>query len=227
MTVFDPRLVPIVGIDHHLLPVPAHTIQAGAMRERFLCPPQWEPEIRGEARFVDRATADAAVLIALIERENGLNLILTERAERLTSHSGQIAFPGGKVDVEDESPVHTAMREAQEEVGLDRRHVEVLGILPRYLTGSAYLVTPVVALVNPTCSLHPNPDEVADVFEVPLEFLMNPANHERHALDWQGSRREWYAMPYRHQGVQGDEIERYIWGATAGMLRNLYRFLSV
>ena len=226
MSAFDPRLVPLVGIDHHLPPVAAHTLQTQAMRERFLSPPPWEPEIRGEARFVDRATAHAAVLIALIEREDGLQLILTERAERLTSHSGQIAFPGGKVDAEDESPVHTAMREAQEEIGLDRRHVEVLGSLPSYLTGSAYLVTPVVALVDPACCLCPNPDEVADVFEVPLQFLMNPANHERHALHWEGSRREWYAMPYRHHGEQG-EVERYIWGATAGMLRNLYRFLSV
>ena len=114
----------------------------------------------------------------------------------------------------------TALREAQEEIGLHPDHVEVIGTLPIYTTGSAYIVTPVVALVQPDAPLVPNADEVADVFEVPLAFLMDPANHRHHAVDWQGATRQWLSMPYRDANR-----ERFIWGATAGMLRNFYRFL--
>jgi 8-oxo-dGTP pyrophosphatase MutT (NUDIX family) len=113
------------------------------------------------------------------------------------------------------------LREAQEEVGLDPKHVEVLGTLNEYVTGTAFIVTPVVALIDPAHVIVANPHEVDEVFEVPLEFLMNPAHHRRHAFESQGVRREWFSMPYQDQGQ-----ERFIWGATAGMLRNLYRFLS-
>jgi 8-oxo-dGTP pyrophosphatase MutT (NUDIX family) len=113
------------------------------------------------------------------------------------------------------------LREAHEEVGLDPGHVEVLGNLSEYITGTAFIVTPVVALIQPDHVIKPNPDEVAEVFEVPLSFLMNPAHHRRHAFEAQGVRREWFSMPY-----QDLQHERFIWGATAGMLRNLYRFLS-
>ena len=113
------------------------------------------------------------------------------------------------------------MREAQEEVGLDPAHVEVLGTLSEYVTGSAFIVTPVVGLVDPAHTITPNPHEVDQVFEVPLAYLMNPAHHRRHAFEAEGLRREWFSMPYLDEGV-----ERYIWGATAGMLRNFYRFLS-
>jgi 8-oxo-dGTP pyrophosphatase MutT (NUDIX family) len=113
------------------------------------------------------------------------------------------------------------MREAQEEIGLYPSTVEVLGQLPEYITGSVFHVTPVVALVRPELTLLPNPNEVADVFEVPLAFLMNPANHRHHQVQWQGVQREWLSMPY-----QDGLTERFIWGATAGMLRNFYRFLS-
>ncbi|MGE8396717.1 MAG: NUDIX hydrolase, partial [Comamonas sp.] len=133
---------------------------------------------------------------------------------------GQVAFPGGKQDPEDANPTATALREAQEEVGLAAQQVEVLGSLPVYETGTAFIVTPVVALVQPDVVLTPNPDEVADVFEVPLRFLLDPANHQRHRLQWQGLEREWFSMPYDDAGK-----ERYIWGATAGMLRNFYRFM--
>ena len=114
-----------------------------------------------------------------------------------------------------------AQREAFEEVGLAPDFVEVLGLLPIYTTGSAFIVTPVVALVRPGFELRPNAHEVSDVFEVPLAFLMNPANHRHHQVVWQGVQRQWLSMPY-HDGLQ----ERFIWGATAGMLRNFYRFLS-
>ncbi|MYZ50988.1 CoA pyrophosphatase [Malikia spinosa] len=114
-----------------------------------------------------------------------------------------------------------ALREAEEEVGLAPDLVEVLGLLPDYLTGSAFRITPVVALVRPDYEPRPNPHEVADLFEVPLAFLMDPAHHRRQGLDWEGRRHEWFAMPYLQDGA-----ERYIWGATAGMLRNLYHFLA-
>ena len=117
--------------------------------------------------------------------------------------------------------MHAALREAQEEVGLDTRHIEVLGTLPVYRTGTAFVVTPVVALVSPHSPWQPNPHEVADVFEVPLDYLMNPAHHRRHELEWEGRLRSWYSIPYDDGGQ-----ERWIWGATAGMLRNFYRFLS-
>ena len=117
----------------------------------------------------------------------------------------------------------TALREAHEEVGLDSRFVEVVGSLPVYITGTAFTVTPVVALVQPDFVLQPNRYEVADVFEVPLSFLMNPANHRRHAIEWEGVRREWFSMPFTDPQTGK---EHFIWGATAGMLRNFYRFLS-
>ncbi|MBX9817683.1 MAG: CoA pyrophosphatase, partial [Burkholderiaceae bacterium] len=150
-----------------------------------------------------------------------LTVLLTHRTSHLSSHSGQVAFPGGKVDPEDADAVATALREAQEEVGLESRHVEVLGTMPTYTTGSAFVVTPVVALVNDTMVIEANPHEVAQVFEVPLQFLMNPANHQRHQVQWEGQVREWLSIPY-HDG----QMEHFIWGATAGMLRNLYRFLQ-
>jgi 8-oxo-dGTP pyrophosphatase MutT (NUDIX family) len=150
-----------------------------------------------------------------------LTVLLTERTKHLSSHSGQIAFPGGKADPEDTDAIATALREAQEEIGLEERFVQVIGTLPIYTTGSAYMVTPVVALVRTGFDIAPNAHEVADVFEVPLDFLMDPANHRRHAVDWRGVRREWLSMPY-----QDGKVERFIWGATAGMLRNLYQFLS-
>ncbi len=191
-----------------------------ALQQRFAAGLAWTPEFRAEPKFSDRVPAHAAVLIALVLREE-VTVLLTQRTAHLSTHSGQIAFPGGKVDDTDVDATAAALREAREEIGLAAHYVEVLGTLPTYTTGSAYIVTPVVALVHPGFSLAPNPDEVADVFEVPLGFLMNPGNHRRHKLEWQGEQREWLSIPY-HDATG----ERFIWGATAGMLRNLYRFLS-
>lgn len=214
--------------------VPAANLAPQALRARFSKPPPWQPEIERETSFSSRAPAPAAVLVPIVLRGPHFSqstVLLTQRANHLATHGGQIAFPGGKVDPQDSSRQATAMREAQEEIGLDPRHVEVIGELPEYVTGTAFWVTPVIALVSAEAILRPNADEVQDVFEVPLSFLMNPANHRRHAFEWQGQQRQWFSMPYPEQrmGVDGqtEVVERFIWGATAAMLRNFYRFLMV
>lgn len=224
--VLDPRAVPVIGVDHHLPPVPAERLQAAALRARFAAPPVWRPEVEREPRFSDRAPAPAAVLLALVQRSAGLTVLLTQRTAHLPTHAGQIAFAGGKVDAHDASVQAAALREAHEEVGLHPQHVEVIGELPVYSTGSGFHITPVVALVQPPFALQPNPGEVDAVFEVPLDFLMNPAHHRRHAFEWQGRQRQWFSMPYP-EPLPGttEPVERFIWGATAGMLRNFYRFL--
>jgi len=224
---FDPRSIPVAGIDDHLEGVAIDRLTPGALRERFRHPPVWAPEHSVEKKFENRQPALAAVLLPLVMRSE-LMLLLTQRASNLSTHSGQIAFPGGRTDDTDADAIDTALREADEEIGLPRAHVEVLGILPIYVTGTAYIITPVVALVTPGFALEPNPGEVADVFEVPLAYLMNPANHRHHQVEFDGVTRQWVSMPYLDPAViQGaDPTERFIWGATAGMLRNLYRFLS-
>ena len=158
----------------------------------------------------------AAVLVPVVEHDGAPSILLTERASGLRNHSGQIAFPGGRTDPEDPSAIDTALREAEEEIGLDRAFVRPLGFLDPYLSSSNYFVLPVLALVSPDAPLVPNPDEVADVFEVPLSFLMDEANHELHARSWKGAIRQYYAMPFGR---------RYIWGVTAGILRNMYERL--
>ncbi len=230
---FDPRSIPVLGIDDHLAGVTLASLSPESLRRRFLNPPSWTPEHSVEKKFEDRQPAFAAVLVPLVMRDE-LTLLLTERSTNLSSHSGQVAFPGGRTDPCDVDAIDTALREAHEEIGLPRDHVEVLGTLPIYVTGTAYIITPVVALVKPGFDLRPNPGEVADVFEVPLAYLMNPANHRRHDFEFDGVLRQWLSMPYLERadlpgdaGDAGDAggKERYIWGATAGMLRNLYRFL--
>lgn len=217
---FDPRTVPVIGIDSHLPAVPAQAMEAAALRRRFLSPPPWQPELRSEPRFTDRQPAAASVLVPIVQRAQP-TVLLTERTTHLSTHSGQVAFPGGRQDDTDRDVDHTALREAQEEIGLDPAHVEVIGRLPTYTTGTMFTVTPVVALVHPAHALDLNPHEVAAAFEVPLAFLMNPAHHHLHAFEWEGGTRHWFSMPWTD-----GETERFIWGATAGMLRNLYRFLS-
>ena len=217
---FDPRTIPVAGVDQHLPAVTAAQLQPDALRRRFLTPPDWAPEIRTEPRFTERKLESASVLLSIVEREQP-TVLLTQRTSHLSNHAGQIAFPGGKMDHTDADAIMTALREAEEEVGLSADFIQVLGTLPNYTTGSAFTVTPVVALVRPGFTLQPNTGEVADVFEVPLAFLMNPLNHRRHTYTAEGLQRDWYSMPY-----QDAQTERYIWGATAGILRNFYRFLT-
>ena len=225
-TGFDPRAMPVLAIDDALPAVPAEMLTAQALRQRFAAPPAWQPEVHAEPSLLRGSLppAAAAVLLALLPRPQGLSVLLTERTQQLSSHAGQVAFPGGRMDAGDASAADAALREAQEEVGLERRFVEVIGRLPVYLTGTRFAVTPVVALVQEGFALRPNPQEVASVFDVPLSFLMNPAHHRRHRIIFDGQAREWFSMPYDDECAGG--VQRFIWGATAGILRNFYRFLS-
>jgi 8-oxo-dGTP pyrophosphatase MutT (NUDIX family) len=159
-----------------------------------------------------KATRPAAVLVPVVARPEP-SVLLTLRTPELKSHSGQIAFPGGSIDPTDESPLTAALREAHEEIGLDEKFIEPIGYLDLYLTFSGFRILPLVARINPDYQIKISPSEVADAFEVPLEFLMSPGNHQRLKRDWNGIERQYYAMPFK---------DHYIWGVTAGILRNLY-----
>jgi 8-oxo-dGTP pyrophosphatase MutT (NUDIX family) len=154
----------------------------------------------------------AAVLVPVVQRDEPM-VLLTQRSAHLKDHAGQISFPGGKIEEGDASPAAAALREAEEEIGLTARHIEPLGYLDLYMTTFGFRIVPTIARVAPGFALTLNKEEVDDAFEVPLAFLMAPENHKRHRRDWNGMTRHFYAMPFG---------ERYIWGATAGMLRNLW-----
>ncbi len=219
--------MPVVGTDAHLPAGPPERLHAAALRQRFAGPARAEPEFPGDGlRLADRTPAAAAVLVPLVERERGLQLLLTRRNEQLRDHAGQISFPGGRVEPHDTDAVAAALRETEEEVGLSRAHVAVVGSLPAYTTVTAFVVTPVVALVRPPFELRLDRREVDEAFEVPLAFLMDPANHRRHRVERDGTVRHFLSMPWRAEGPDGLPREYFIWGATAAMLRNLYRFLS-
>lgn len=225
---FNPRIVPIMERCEGQPPVPVHRFNAEALKHHFESAPQWSPEITDENRYVmasniiaqreaEGRMTKAAVLLPLVMQPSGLNVLLTERSAHLHDHAGQISFPGGRMDPEDESIIFTALRESEEEIGLSSQAIDVIGTMPEYLTVSGYRVTPVVALIQPPKAYHPDPFEVADIFEVPLQFLMNPANHEIRVWHSDEGSRRFYAMPF---------ADRFIWGATAGMLRNLYHLLK-
>ncbi len=158
----------------------------------------------------------AAVLVPVIERPQGLTVLFTQRASHLNVHAGQVSFPGGRREDSDISPVFTALRETEEEIGLGRERVEVVGTLPEYRTSTGFSVIPVVGLVHPPFDLTLDRFEVAEVFETPLAFLLDPANRQRHSMEIGGMLRHYYAMPYEGH---------FIWGATAGMLVSLHRLL--
>ncbi len=201
--------------------LPIRGLSAAALRTRFGQEREWRREMLGDQQFegvdADSGTGyrQASVLIPIVVGAS-LSLLLTQRTSHLNSHAGQISFPGGRAEDRDADPIDTALREAAEEIGLSRDCVEVIGRLPKYCTVSRYAVTPVVALIHPPFELVADPNEVAEAFEVPLEFILDPANHQKRSRPWEGKTRHFYAMPYgRH----------FIWGATAAMLRNFYHFM--
>ena len=229
---FDPESLPVASIAGEAA-IDVDRLTPNALRRRFAAASSWQAE------FADRSVGDheqsisetlldmptlskpvlASVLLPIVLHDAVPTLLFTRRTIHLSKHPGQVSFPGGRAEDFDSSAIDTALRETEEEIGLDRRHVEVLGQLPDYVTATGYRVTPVVALVHLPFELCADPGEVAEVFEVPLRFLMNGLNHQRRVFDQptgQGAARMFYAMPY----------ERFfIWGATAGMLRNLFHFL--
>lgn len=165
----------------------------------------------------ERPIRPAAVLIGIVEHDKP-TVLLTQRAAHLNDHAGQISFPGGKIDPGDATPLDTALREAEEEIGLNPAFITPVGYLDVYATGFGFRILPMVARVRPGFELHVNADEVDEAFEVPLAFLMDPINHQIHSKEWRGMMRSYYAMPF---------ADRYIWGATAGILRMLYERIIV
>ena len=225
LPVFDPRQIPVDAVDAHLSAVDHSELQADALIRRFAMPPAWSAELPGDhSAAAGKVLRRAAVLVPIVVGVEP-TVLLTQRTDDLSSHPGQIAFPGGRIDPQDRDEADAALREAWEEVGLERRFVTVLGNLPTYATGSAYSVTPVVALVQPGFTLRTNSGEVAEAFEVPLSHFTNPANHRWHSSDWEQRRRQWLSMPYLDARPGGEPVERFVWGVTAGILRNFYRFL--
>jgi 8-oxo-dGTP pyrophosphatase MutT (NUDIX family) len=226
---FDAQAIPIHEVCAHEKKVATQYLELAGLRARLQSPPQWQPEITDENRHVIAAdiiakreaagkVTKAAVLIPLLIKEGSLSVLLTQRTNHLRDHAGQISFPGGRMDPADQSPNDTALRESKEEIGLDPKRVEIIGRLPQYLTVSGYSVTPVVGLVQAQEEYVLDEFEVADIFEVPLSFLLDPANHQVRLWQSEQGGRRFYSIPYEN---------RFIWGATAGMLRNLYHLLKV
>lgn len=185
-----------------------------ALTDPNVVPSKGDHELNREmqALWAVRPIRPAAVLVGVVDRPQP-TVLLTQRSAHLPDHAGQISFPGGKIDPSDESPLAAALREAEEEVGLDRRFVEPIGYLDLYMTTQGYRIVPVVARIARDFQLTLNPSEVDDAFEVPLSFLMEPANHDKRSRDWQGITRHYFVMPFE---------QRHIWGVTAGILRNLW-----
>ncbi len=185
-----------------------------------------EPPTRGDFGKIrgaedERSAADtplraASVLVPLVDHPDETTVLLTQRSQHLPSHAGQVSFPGGRVDPVDIDPVATALRETREEVGISADFISPIGALDTYETGTGFCIMPIVGILEPGFTIKTDPSEVEEAFEVPLSFLMNPKNHERHRAHWKGTAREYYAMPYDGH---------YIWGATAGMIVNLYERL--
>ncbi len=183
----------------------------------------WQPELVSENRpDAPARTRAAAVLIPVLTYLDEPEVLLTVRPQHLRSHAGQIAFPGGAVEADDADRTATALREAREEVGMHLRRDQVLGQMPAYRTGSGFEVTPVIGLIEHEPALQLDANEVAETFQVPMSFLMDPSNHQRLLIDFDGARRTVYAMPWVRPA---DQAEFYIWGVTAAILRNLYHYL--
>lgn len=222
MAIFDPRTMPLEALagEPDLEPF---QLREGWIRSRFIAPPLWQPEPSevlidlGEKPFIPAAT-----LLPLIMRERGVTLLLTTRAKDLPTHSGQVSFPGGVIDAIDDSPIDAALRETHEEIGVPASKIEVLGTLPLYYTATGYCIHPVVGMVSGDVVFYANTREVAEIFEVPLDYLMSGQRHERRYIEQidvvsqEIVKRYFYAILYRHH---------FIWGATAGMIRHLFHLL--
>lgn len=212
---------------------PRHILPSGSPR-RVLTPVEVRARFHGRGaglRISEGARGDhtlsgneppekrvpAAVLVGMVDRPHGLTVLLTQRTAHLSDHAGQISLPGGRIEPSDPDPVHAALREAEEEIGLPPSHVEVVGRLDTYITGTGFEITPVVGLVHTPFALRLDAYEVAEAFEVPLAFIVDPANHERHSRELRGRMRSFFVLPYN---------DRYIWGATAAMLVNLAEVLA-
>lgn len=232
-TPFDPRQSTLVARADAFVSVPLERLQASGLRRHFAAAPVWHPEICLEPALAADANAGgaekiaAAVLIPLVSYQDRLRVLLTRRTDHLHDHAGQISFPGGRSQVEDAQPEATALRETQEEIGLPAQQIEVLGRLPDYHTATGYCVTPIVGLMSAPLALQLESFEVAEAFEVPLDFLMDARNHQLREITVGANTRRFYVMQYQDNQSQNDQSQReyFIWGATAGMLRNLYRFL--
>ena len=224
--IFDPQSVPVVGVDAALPAVGPERLTPASLRRRFAGGTAWAPELSGDGGlFAGREPSAASVLVPIVVRPGGLQVLLTRRTDHLKDHAGQISFPGGRSEPADADVIHTALREAEEEIGLARTQVDVVGTMPVYTTVTGFQVTPVVALIEPGFTLSLDPFEVAEAFETPLGFLMNPAHHQRHRFEYAGGVRQFLSMPWDGVDAQGQPQRYFIWGATAAMLRNLYGLL--
>ncbi|SMC33551.1 CoA pyrophosphatase [Polynucleobacter kasalickyi] len=218
---YDPQLVPILVPSLDTPAIDEKFLNESALRQRFTKHFEWAPELTDESRmsiaYLDTYEKRiAGVLVPLVNMNDEIHVLLTQRAAHLNDHAGQISFPGGRKEDADLDIQVTALREAHEEIGLHPTHVEILGALPDYHTITGYQVTPVVGIVKQASTFASDTNEVDEIFMVPLAFLMNPANHQIRQRTTEEGSRTFYAMPYEN---------RFIWGATAGMLRNLYHFL--
>lgn len=217
---FNPQDIPLIAPAKAEAVIPAQRLSATGLRQQFQRDAHWQPPAALEQPWRGGQLTPSAVLLPIVLRAEP-QVLLTQRTSRLSSHAGQIAFPGGRMDAEDANPTACALREAQEEVGLAPQHVEVIGSLPHYATGTAYEITPVIGLVAAEHQLHLNPDEVDSAFEIPLRHLLDPSQHYTQAVENLGELRRWYAIPsYDSQGQA-----RFVWGASAGILRMFYHFL--
>jgi 8-oxo-dGTP pyrophosphatase MutT (NUDIX family) len=218
---FDPQSLPLMAAPAATPALRPEQLQTAFLRQRFAQADALHTPLElAERPWLDKPLTPSAVLLPLVQRDT-LQVLLTQRAASLSNHSGQIAFAGGRIDPTDANAVACALREAREEIGLDASHIEVLGTLPPYTTGTAFEITPVVALVRPGFALSLNPAEVESAFEIALPHLMNPRAHFQQQADAGGVQRHWWAMPSTDENGQN----RFVWGASAGILRSLYQFL--
>ncbi len=221
---FDPEDQPVIAVSHDLSPLRNESLQLDFIRSAFRRPVAWQVEpvftesFKIDAKAPCAEIVRAAVCLPLVQRPAGLNLILTRRSPNLSDHGGQIAFPGGRIETFDASPIEAALRETYEEIGVSREFIQILGTQPGFLTSTSFAMKPVIAYVMPGFTVRPDVSEVAEVFEVPLGFLMDPAHHALHRANLPGGGHRYYFSMRWH--------DYFIWGATAALLRNFYHYLS-